>query len=177
MKSIFTRAVRKGIGSKAAKPRGRSTPITAGDEEYEEYEWYEEEGEYEYDSYHPGAEKEANVEPAMLYTPILTRESETQAKLNELARQCQAAPTHKSKAEACVRYASLFSEAVGAIKKGWRAVKSAAHAAWRFVGEETVSWSEFQARVKRIFGTGKEIFSLAKCSYELFYAKGPCGSP
>jgi RHS repeat-associated protein len=47
--------------------------ITAGNEEYEEFEWYEEEGEYEYASYSRGGEngkEEAHTEPAVLYQPL-----------------------------------------------------------------------------------------------------------
>lgn len=145
-----------------------------------------EEGEYEEAAYHPGAkgQQEARIEPALLVQPLAGTEatgplgaSENAGKLDELARQCRTNPVRSSRMESCMRYVSLLGDALGMIKKGWRALKSAAHAAWRFVGEQTVSWSEFEARVKKIFGVGKEIFSLAKCTYELFYAKGPCGSP
>lgn len=123
-----------------------------------------------------GGREEAHAEPGLVVEP-LRGVSENKGRLNELARQCQTDPHRTSRIESCVQYVSLLGKALGVIKKGWRALKSAAHAAWRFVGEQTVSWSEFEARVKAIFGTGKEIFSLAKCTYELFYAKGPCGSP
>jgi hypothetical protein len=152
-------------------------------------EWYEEEGEYEYASYQHGAKEgheEAHVEPAILVQPLgetvgeaggVLGDSETAMRLHDLLRQCQADSHRTPRTESCAQYVSLLGDALGVIKKGWQALKSAAHATWRFVGEQTVSWSEFEARVKRVFGIGKEIFGLAKCTYEFFYAKGPCGNP
>ncbi|MGA8365643.1 MAG: RHS repeat-associated core domain-containing protein [Solirubrobacteraceae bacterium] len=153
---------------------------TAGIEEYEEYEEEESEAGYEETAYHAGAEagkQGAYTEPAVLYQSLPTEESETDAKMGELARQCRGTSSSTSRVESCERYASLLGKALGVIKKGWKAVKAAARAAWKYVGDQTVSWGEFKARVKSVFGTGKEIFSLAKCTYEIFYAKGPCGSP
>lgn len=146
---------------------------------------HQEEGWYEEAAYHPGSkgQQEAHAEPALLVQPLTGTEASgplgtsENERLDELAHECRANPHRTSRIESCMRYVSLLGDALGVIKKGWRALKSAAHAAWRFVGEQTVSWSEFESRVKKIFGIGKEIFSLAKCTYELFYAKGPCGSP
>jgi hypothetical protein len=140
---------------------------------------YEEESEYENASYRHSAEssKEPHIEPAVLYQPLPVSEPTLNGTRGELAEQCVHGLTQTSRASACAEYVSLFGEALNAIKKGWRAVKSAARAAWRYVGEQTVSWSEFEGRVKKVFETGKETFGLAKCAYEVFDAKGPCESP
>ena len=160
--------------------RNAGPQYTGGEEEWYEEEYYEEESGYEYASYHQGAEngeQEAHVESAVLYQPIPVNEDAPRGPRYELAEQCLHSSSSASRARACTEYASLFGEALKAIKKGWKAVKAGVHAAWRFVGEETVSWSEFEGRVKSVFETGKEIFGLAKCAYEVFYAKGPCGNP
>jgi RHS repeat-associated protein len=176
------RAAAELAAREAAAAAAAAGPQYAGEEQWGEEEWeewWEEEGGEDI-AYHHGGEsgsEGAQVEPAVLYQPIPVKEYALKGTRYELAELCVHSPDAASKARACARYASLFGEALNAIKKGWKAVKSAAHAAWRFVGEETVSWSEFEGRVKRVFETGKEIFGLAKCAYELFYAKGPCGNP
>jgi hypothetical protein len=103
----------------------------------------QEEGGYEEASYHQGAEngeQEAHVESAVLYQPIPVNEDAPRGPRYELAEQCLHSSSSASRARACTEYASLFGEALKAIKKGWKAVKAGVHAAWRFVGEETVSW-------------------------------------
>jgi len=82
----------------------------AGAEEYEEWEWWEEEGEYV--SYHPdeGDEQEPHIEPVVLYQPL---EEEFRSIRANLVAMCSAELREHDQAKlhgACIEYASLFGE-------------------------------------------------------------------
>jgi hypothetical protein len=73
---------------------------------------FQEEGEYEWASYHKSGEEdkpEEHLESGVLYQPLQESGSEVEAKAKAGLRLCQAADRMRE-AETCARYASIFGK-------------------------------------------------------------------
>jgi len=99
---------------------------TAGNEEYEEYEW-EEEGGYEETAYHPGSKpagEEAHAEEGLLYQSLGEEEygQQRQHEMSSLAALCQnelSGHPEGAARGACARYASIFGKIWHAVEHAW----------------------------------------------------------
>ena len=154
--------------------------VTAGDEEYEEYEEWWEEGEYEYAAFHrqngPGHEQSGNIETGLIYQSLEGMTEIQAAATARAASLCEAELGMRPKIAPhgeCTRFVDFLG--IGKAYKGlWHTVKQSwgYHAISKIVHVAVKVWHS------NVVSTGREVFGVGKCAYELVKQYGAgCGNP